>query len=292
MPVKRYRVLAFDWDSIGDTLNVEIQEEWDEEIKALHRKNRERDTEWLSKLYGELGFEAKLDNLRTIGGQAFSIGAFHNEFYRQAREAFIVGAYYPALTGASALGERILNELLLGLRENYRHTPEYKKVYRKEKFDDWDTMVETLESWEVLLPDAAKAFRALKEVRNKRAIHYNPATTERDREFAIEALKYLDQIISIQFGAFRFQPWFIPDVFGAAFIRKDWESNPFVKLVYIPASLPVGPYHWMEYNEGQWTIYDRNDYEDREISDAEYARLQAEFTKRPIQKLPNEGDTD
>src|SRR6266545_7021707 len=102
--MKRYRVCAFDWNSTGDLLRREINEEWDEDVKALHRENRERMIEGLTRQYGEWGIEEKLKNLADIGGQAFSIVAYHNRFYKQAREAFIVGSYYPALTAACALG--------------------------------------------------------------------------------------------------------------------------------------------------------------------------------------------
>ncbi len=106
----------------------------------------------------------------------------------------------------------------------------------------------------------------------------------------MDALKHLDEIIAVQFGAFRLQPWFIPDVAGTAYIRKDGESNPFVKLVYLPASWPVSPYHWMEFNEGQWTIHDQDNYEDRRISDTEYCRLHEEFTRNRIEALPKAGE--
>jgi hypothetical protein len=240
--MKRYRVFLFHWDSTGELLRHEIRDEWDEDVKALHRQNRERMIEWLTRPYGEIGIEEKLANLRDIGGQAFSIVAYHNRFYRQAREAFIVGAYYPTLTAACALGERILNHLILGLRDEYKGKPGHADVATDKSFTSWKIMIRALEGWGVLLPEAAQAFRALMKARH-RAIHFNPATAERDREFAIQALKHLDEIISAQFGAFGSQPWFIPEAAGAAYIRKEWESDPFVKLVYLPASLLVTPYH-------------------------------------------------
>lgn len=285
--MKRYRVFAFDWNSIGDSLILEINEEWDEDVKALHRQHREQDIQWLTKQYGEWAIEEKLESLRAIGGQAFSIVAYHNRFYKQARDAFIVGAYYPALTAACALGERILNHLILGLRDDYKGKPGHNEFATAKTFWNWKAMILTLEMWGVLLPAAATEFRALMDARH-RAIHFNPATAEKDREFAIEALKHLDEIIAVQFGAFRLQPWFIPDVAGAAYIRKDWETDPFVKLVYLPASWPVGPYHWMEFNEGQWTIHDRDDYEDRDVTDEEFAQLQDKSAKAKIDALPDE----
>lgn len=287
--MKRYRVFLFDWDSTGNLLRDEIKDEWDEDVKVLHRQNQERTIDELTRRYGEWGIEEKLDNLRAIGGQAFSIVAYHNRFYRQAREAFIVGAYYPALTATCALGERILNHLTLGLRDDYKGQTGYEDFAKVKSSSDWRKMIRTLEAWDVLLPSVVAEFRALMEARH-RAIHFNPATAEKDREFAIDALKHLDEIIAIQFGILRSQPWFIPDVAGAAYIRRDWESNPFIKLVYMPVSLPVGPFHWMEFNEGEWTIFDQDDYENRNISDEEYFRLQEEFTQKRIADLPKSSE--
>lgn len=124
-----------------------------------------------------------------------------------------------------------------------------------------------------------------------RAIHFNPVTAERDRDYAIEALKHLDEIITVQFGGLGPQPWFIPDVAGAAYIRKDWESNPFVRLVYLPASLLVGPNHQVEnidIESGIWTISDE-EYEDKEITDAEFVQMQEEFTRKRFEAMPNDG---
>jgi hypothetical protein len=276
--MKRYRVFLFHWDSTGDILRDETRDEWDDDLKSLHRANRERMIERLIRQYGESGIEEKLDNLRAIGGQAFSIVAYHNRFYAQAREAFIVGAYYPALTAACALGERILNHLILGLRDDYKGQTGWSEFETINSSSNWRSMIRTLENSGILLPAAATEFRALMNARH-RAIHFNPATNEKDREFAIEALRYLDEIIAVQFGAFRSQPWFIPGVAGAAYIRQDWENNPFVKLVYLPASWPVSPYHWMEFCNGQWILHDKDDYEDRQITDAEYFRLHNEVSR-------------
>jgi len=46
--------------------------------------------------------------------------AYHNSFLRRVRDAFASGNYYPALTAGCALGERILNHLILDLREEFR----------------------------------------------------------------------------------------------------------------------------------------------------------------------------
>jgi hypothetical protein len=150
----------------------------------------------------------------------------------QARRAFIVGAYYPALTATCALGERILNHLVLLLREDFRATPEYKSVYRKESFDNWEVPIRALEAWSILLPEVSRSFQALEAVRH-RSIHFDPATDRDDRPHALQALNHLNDIVSRQFGARGPLPWFIPKIMGASYIRKAAEAQPFVRRVYI-----------------------------------------------------------
>ena len=84
-----------------------------------------------------------------------------------------MGAYYPALTAACALGERILTYLMLNLRDDFKAHPQYKRVYRRESFEKWDLAIDTLEVWDVLLPEVVTSFRELRDRRNK-AIHFRP----------------------------------------------------------------------------------------------------------------------
>ena len=112
-----------------------------------------------------------------------SIVAHHNILVRQVRDAFVAGQYYPALTGACALGERILNHLALDLRDEFRATPEFKSMYGKNSFDNWPRVIETLENWQVLQPQAAVALRELGQLRH-RSLHFNPETVLNTREHA------------------------------------------------------------------------------------------------------------
>jgi hypothetical protein len=183
-----------------------------------------------------------------------------------------MGAYYPALTAACALGERILNYLILLLRDDYRHTPEYKTVSRKDSFDNWDIAINTLESWNVLLPDVTKEFHRLKDLRHK-AIHFRPEVDLNDRALALEAIRCLREIISNQFSAFGSQPWFITNIPGEIYIKKSWESNPFIQKVYLPNCLAVGPMHQIEALFPQVVVKDITQYEEREVTDEEFSAL-------------------
>lgn len=269
--MKRYRVLGMDFDSRASTLSLEIKDEWEEAVKEGHRRNKVQQQQAYTREFGEYDAERKLQDIIELGAKPFSIIAFHNKFLSQIRNSFVIGGYYPALTGACALGERILNHLILLLRDDFRATPQYKHVYRKSSFDDWNVAIDTLKAWHVLLPETVIAYRRLHEIRN-RTIHFKPEVDHNERQLALEAIHTLNEIIQVQFGAMGLQPWFIPQIRGAAFISKEAEQQPFVRRVYLPNCFLVGPKHSMEYDAGRWHIHDV-DYEDREISDNEFRNL-------------------
>jgi hypothetical protein len=280
--LKRYRVFNIDFDARARVLGIEIEESWNEETKAQWRKNKEQIKENLLLEFGSKDGEAKIKNFCDLGAAPVSIVAFHNKFLRQIRYSFVIGSYYPALTGTCSLGERILNQLIIKLRSEFKNTPGYKQVYRNKSFDDWQLAIEVLSSWDVFRPNVAENINKLAEIRNKKAIHFNPETDRNDREIAFGAIRLLSEIIQDQFGALGVQPWFIENTKGSFYIKKAYENDAFIKNIYLPNCVLVGPYHRLEYKEGNWTVIDDYCYEPREISDKEFVELldQHRATKR------------
>jgi hypothetical protein len=274
--MKRYRPLNQDMDFRATHLSREINESWEPEIQEMHRRSHEDLRQGLVHEFGEFNANAKIQNFIDMENAPYSIIAYHNKFFRQVRYAFVIGSYYPALTGACALGERVLNHLLLRLRGFYKSTPQYKNVYRKSSFDNWQLAIDTLEAWGVLLPEAVTHYKLLAGIRN-RAIHFNPDTDHNDRELALEAIKTLSRIINEQFTVFGVRPWFIPGTPGVCFIKKEAENNPFIREVYLPNCALVGPYHTLELqptSEGTIVVvHDDCDYEQKEITDEEFKEL-------------------
>jgi hypothetical protein len=188
----------------------------------------------------------------------------------------VAGSYYPALVAACALGERILNHLVLDLRDHFKSSEHYKKLYRKESFDDWPFAVSVLTDWNVLVDGVGAAFLALGELRN-RSIHFNPETYKLMRDDALAALRQLNDMVAKQFGMFGGQPWFIENTAGAQFIKRGYESHPFVKSYLVPRSGFIGPLYGMELTqEGFWAHLDYADYGDVEFTDEEFARQHRE----------------
>ena len=79
------------------------------------------------------------------------------------------------------------------------------------------------------------------------------------------------------------QLWFIPIDIGVAFIKREFEHVPFIKVVYLPSCRLVGPLHRLEHIGNGWAVHDDHRYEDAVITDGEFIRLYKEATQRPVQ---------
>ena len=251
--MKRYRILSFDFDLRANAPTEEMKD-------------------GLVAEYGSLNSDIKIDNFFALGVNPISIIAFHNKFLRQVRSAYVIESYYAALTGACALGERILNHLIIRLRDYYKGTDEYKKVYRKDSFDNWDLAINTLEAWDVLLPNVVELFWELKEIRNK-SIHFNPEIDSNDKELSLEAISKLKEVVGGQFSGFGTQPWFIEGTRGACYIKSEFEEKPFVKEIVLPNCVKVGHLHRLEHGQNGLVVHDAHDYAEIEISDERFAEL-------------------
>jgi len=277
---RRYNPFSFDFDSTPLDLEVPVAH-WNETVTKNHLENRARTIERLKLEYGERNIEAVIQNTSDLGPRSMSLVTYHNSMHRQARSAFIMGAYYPALVAACALGERILNHLILDLRGGFTSSRHYRKIYKKNSFDNWSSSIEILSDWNVMLPEAAENFLKLEPLRH-RSVHFNPETYSTMREDALLALSLLDKIISRQFGYFGGQPWFIENTPGVQFIKEDYERHPFVRTYLIPASGFVGVNYGLELTESGWVHLDYADYGDGSLSDEEFAKAERERERARI----------
>jgi hypothetical protein len=271
--MKRYRVLSMDFDTRANILSVEIKENWEPRVKEMWENNKKQILQELAIIYGPDNFEQKKNNFLELGAAPFSVISFHNKFLRQSRDAFVFGCYYPSLTATCALGERILNHLLITMRDHYKKTNEYKTVWKKPSFDNWPLAINVLKAWSVLLPNVAVKYMELKKLRDRKAIHFDPATDNNDRQLALEAIKLLSEIIQEQFSSFGTQPWFIKNAPGVSFIKKEFEDTPFIKEIYLKNCAKVGPNHKLEHSPKGFIVNDLNKYEEKEISDEEFIEL-------------------
>ena len=280
---RRHLSYSFDFDTRALLFEMNIGEQWDEQSNQLHLENRERVKRGLAVEFGTDQIETKVENFIAIGPKPFSVLAHHNLFFDQVRKSFVVGNYYPALVGACALGEQVLNHLILDLRSYYSHTTEFKKVHRKTSFNDWRVPIDALDTWGVLLPKAVMEFRALMALRNH-SIHFNVSTYQTLKEDALAAIIHIREIIDQQFSAFADRPWFIKGTRGIIFLKREWEKDPFIRTYFLPRCPLVGPYFAISFASGSPLFHDYPDYGDGVWTDEEFAATYEARTPEQIRK--------
>lgn len=269
--MKRHIIFPRDYDTRSNTLE-DANPNWSNEIKERHNMNQKKTIAQIKNEFGEHNFDQKLVNFKDIGPLPFSIISYHNSFYRQARNSFIHEFYYPALTSACAFGERILNHLIIDLREDFKNSSSSKKVHNKGPWNNWDFLISTLAKWNIFPSNVEKEFQSLKRLRHH-SIHFNLETYKNLRNDALSALKNLGEIIKLQFGFLSNQPWIIENLNGF-FINKKSENNPFIKKYYLPQCPAVGPYYnWEMHKNSTRLLFDWNNYEEKDISDEEFTNL-------------------
>jgi hypothetical protein len=282
--MKRYLVYPFDFDSRAAALDLDTSG-WNDEQRRQHEERRNQARERLGHEYGARDLERKFVDFIALGSRPFSIVSYHNGLYHSACNAFIQGLYYPALTAACALGERILNHLILDLRDDYAHTSEYQSVKRKQSFDNWRRACDVLSNWQIFQTDTvAEEFVSLMKLRHQ-SLHFNVASYKTLREDALQALRHLAEIIRSQFGFAGQHKWQIKGTAGQFFIKKECETEPFMRRYYLPQCPQVGPLFAIQFVPGGILFFDKA-YPDTQITDEEFARLY--MTRDPAQVVSSE----
>lgn len=124
----------------------------------------------------------------------------------------------------------------------------------------------------MLLPEAAKAFRELKVIRD-RAIHFDPKVDASNRPMALEAIAALDRVIASQFAGFFSTHWFMEGIDGVAYIRKSLEAEPFVREIYLPNAILLGANAIVSIHKSVVVVSDPDSESTNEVTDEEFRDL-------------------
>lgn len=182
--------------------------------------------------WGHRNFEEKLARFTKLN---LSFVGVPDEYYGLLSEivdVYCCGHFYPAMTAAGALGERILNRLLIKTRDHFKNTKHYKDVYRKQSFDNWDKPIFILKEWGIISSEVAEAFEKLKVYRND-SIHYNEGYAFEENTH--HAITELTKIIDLQFNYInRTDLFWVFDVPGEIWLKSAQQANPFVKEFVLP----------------------------------------------------------
>ena len=227
-----YRVFDFDFDT---RVNA---------IKSLRESGQtDRETEIVNELKNEWGvvdFDRKLERFLTLDLAFAGIPEEYYTLIQSVVSAYCCGYFYPAMTSAGALGERILNRLIIRLRDYFKSSIHYKSIYRKNSFEQWDNPVKILNDWGIISNEVAYLFLELKQFRND-SIHYNEGYDFEKNSH--NSVKILAKIIEKQFDYTKrrdlFWTFVVP---GEIWLRSNVKNDPFVKEFILPHCLLLGPF--------------------------------------------------
>ena len=229
--VLMYRVLDFVIDTRAGALKS---------FRELKLKDQELGIRnYFKREWGELNFEEKLDRFINLDLSYIGVPEEYYDLLQPIISAYCCGYYYPAMTSAGALGERIMNRLIIKLRSYYKKSRYYNKVWKKQSFEQWDFPVKVLKEWKVISKEVAGLFLKLKKYRND-SIHYN-----KDYDFETnshDAIKILAKIIDAQFNYMNRKDLFwVFDVPGEILLRTEVIDDPYVREFVIPHCVQIGP---------------------------------------------------
>lgn len=224
-----YRVISFNLDTRvtifkSPTLKKE-QESLSNQLKG----------EW-----GEFDFEKKLHRYIDLDLAFLGIPEEYYKLLWPVVSAYCCGLFYPAMTSAGSLGERILNRLILKTRTHFKSSVYYKKIWNKDSFDQWDSTLKILKEWQIISDTVEDHFLELKQYRND-SIHYNDGYDFDANSH--KAVKTLAKIIDLQFNYTQRKDLFwVFDVPGEIWLRNKMVDDPFVKEFIIPHCGLMSPF--------------------------------------------------
>lgn len=226
---RMYKVVNFNLDLRVNSIKNDI----------LNQKSKDSALSSLKYEYGELNFEDKLKRFLDLN---FAFIGLPEEYYNLLLpiiSAYYCGYFYPAMTGAGSLGERILNRLMFKTLHHFKASLYYRKFYNKNSSDNWELLVEALKDWKVISDTVGNLFLDLKTYRND-SIHYNEGYDfEKNTK---EAILILIRIINNQFNYIERKDLFwVFDSPGEIFLRSNTISNPFVIEFIIPHCVWISP---------------------------------------------------
>lgn len=266
MSMKRYMLNSFFIDTVRNVFKV----------PGVTPERYEKERKWLCEdtiipSYGAEGLDAKFERYLSLEPPPFTVVTDVHDMLTQVHSAYIGGYYYPALTGACCVGERIFNLILLRVRDYYKSTEHYKDVHSKESFDDWHRAVSVLADWGALTPDLAAKYERLREIR-RHSIHFSRLADL--SAMTSEAISTITTIAKKLFGA----PEDTYFLMGHMFVKGARENEPLIQEFHIPACVRVGYRYQIKTDEtGNVVLLDATAYEDRDVTDDEWMALRGEW---------------
>lgn len=261
--MKRYRLTTFFVDGVGSMI-----------LENLPESVKKQEIQFIRDIYGDYNIEEKLKRVSKLDSPSISIIGEYSRHLMEIKDAYVMGYFYPALTGACCLGERIFNVLLLKLKNYYKNSEHYGKICRKSSFQKWNSAIRILTDWKVITKDLSNHFIKLEKIRHS-SVHYQDIKDIED--VTLEAINEIHRIVEGLFSP-REDIFFMTP--GEFYVRKKMESNPFVREFILPNCHKVGYKNYICGKYPNWTLKDDFQYEEKEIIDEEFCKLRVEWRKQ------------
>ena len=208
-------------------------------------------TDHLRAELGSQNFDAKFERWMKIDYPPLGVIDEYPGKIEQIINTYCIGYAYPAVTSSCCLAERILNRLVIKSRHHFKSHPDYKKIYRKNSFDDWEKMLGLISEWNLVPARAIECFRELIPIRHQ-SIHYNERY---DFEAVAPAtINNLIAAITEVFGVLnRKDIYLLFDVPGEVWVRSEAQCLPFVKEFAVPHCYYAHAVHDLDMKQGRIT---------------------------------------
>lgn len=237
---RRYRLMNFFIDTTRNFFSND-----------LLKNDGDRYKEHLKSVLGESDFEQKFERWLKIDYPPIGLIDEYPEKVQQIISAYSAGFYYPAVTASCCLAERILNRLIIKTRNHFKEDHHYKKIYRKESFDDWDRMLKIISDWQLISTRAIGLMDEIKPIRHQ-TIHY---TEKYDfKTIAPIVINKLISAITEIFGVMnRRDIYLVFDIPGEVWVRSEAEKLPFVKEFILPHCYYAHAVHEIDFDRKKLT---------------------------------------
>ena len=201
-------------------------------LEQISKHNANEYTEKLKSVLGEDNFKEKFDRWFKIDMPNIGLIDEYPYIIAEIINNYSSGYCYPSVTAACCLTERILNRLILKTRRHFKGHRLYKKYYRKDSFNDWDTMLMIIKEWDLVPANAIEIIDELKDIRHQ-TIHYSKKYNF--EEIVEDTINKLIEAITEIFGVLnRKDIYYVFDIPGEIWVRSEVENLPFVKEFVLP----------------------------------------------------------
>jgi len=269
--MKRYRIYNFSLDTVRNIFKHPAGSQMakiEEDMRAS-----------LISRYGDQDFDEKFARYMELTKPAISVIAEHTYLLEDVCSSYVQGNLYSSLTGACCLGERIFNDILFKVMDDFKQSEHYKYMHGRGSVIDWEKAISILSDWGLVDEETIEKYTELYKFRTD-SVHFQKK--EQDlASMSLSAINAVNFIINKLFaiGPHRKDILIYFEIPGELFIKKEAEKDPIVKAFFIPCSILVGPRHKTASGDrlGQFKIIDEDKYDDQEISDAQFVVLRTNF---------------